>query len=81
MKRSHGITAYVELPAQLGIFKINSANSLCEKKTLKVDGKPLNIKLFYCDHQIYINKLPSNINKEDVEEYFGKFGKVLKVII
>jgi len=74
LKRSHGITAYVELPAQL-------ANSLCEKKTLKVDGKPLNIKLFYCDHQIYINKLPSNINKEDVEEYFGKFGKVLKVII
>lgn len=68
-------------PHKLVPLYLIKANSLTEKKTIMVDGKSLNVKPFYCDYQIFINKLPSSINAQDVQEYFGKFGKVKSVKI
>ena len=38
-------------------------------------------KRFYCDHQIFINKLPLSIEVADVKEYFGQFGSISNIEI
>ena len=39
-------------------------------------GDKVNIKRYYADFQIFINKLNENISKEDVEKHFEKFGNI-----
>jgi RNA recognition motif-containing protein len=40
----------------------------------------VNVKRYYSDHQLYINKLPIEIMPDDVSDYFSKLGKVLNVV-
>lgn len=59
----------------------NSANEVCQKKELKVAGEIINVRRYFSDFQIFINKLHDDITRDKVAEYFSRFGKVKDVAI
>ena len=46
---------------------------------IKIGGKTVPLKKCFPNHQIYINKLPDNCTKPEIEKYFSNFGKILDV--
>lgn len=40
-----------------------------------------NIRRYYHDHQLYINRVPRDISPKEVSKYFSNFGTVLNVVL
>jgi RNA recognition motif-containing protein len=40
-----------------------------------------NIRRYYHDHQLYINRVPKDISPKEVSKYFSNFGTVLNVVL
>ena len=48
-------------------------------KEIKIANQIVPLKKCFPHHQIYINKLPDNFNREDIEKHFGKYGKIVSI--
>jgi len=52
-----------------------------ELKEISVAGKSVNIKRYYFDYQVFVNKLPTDFTKETLTSYFSKFGTVKNIAL
>ena len=52
---------------------------MLELKEIKIANQIVPLKKCFPHHQIYINKLPDNFNREDIEKHFGKYGKIVSI--
>ncbi len=54
---------------------------VCQIEKLKVADSFVNKRRYYPDFQIFINRINEKITKEEVKNYFEKFGQVEAVQI
>lgn len=63
------------------VYLFTSAKAIESIRSIKIGDTEANIRRYYFDYQIYINKLPLAINQMDVSKYFSKFGEVTNVAL
>lgn len=49
-------------------------------KEVKVGDTITNVKRYYYDHQLYVNRMPKDIPAKEINRYFSNFGTVLSVV-
>jgi hypothetical protein len=79
--RDDKYSAILKIPAAKGTPPPHLGKIIEALKEVKVGDTVANVKRYYHDYQLYVNRMPKDIPAKEINRYFSNFGPVLSVVL